>query len=109
MNFAPQTDGDGKHNKSKVGDYFAFYFHNQKVVFHRIVDIKGSDHKYHDWSYSGDQARNILILTNPLHTILWNEWVAFHGQQSRMSTYTTVHLKQKRPFLYEYLSNVVHV
>ena len=95
---------DGKHNSSKVGNLFAFYFHKQKVVFHRIVDIKGADHKYHEWSYTGGQTRNILLLSEPLHTIAWDEWVALHGPQSRMSTYTTAHLEKNRPLLYDHLS-----
>ena len=98
---------DGKHNRSKVGHLFAFYFHKQKVVFHRIVDIKSSEDKYSHWSYPGDQDRNILLLSEPLHTIPWEEWVALRGPQSRMSTYTTAHLNQNRPLLYDYLSTVL--
>jgi len=97
---------DGKQNKSLVGNYFAYYFHNEKVVFHRIEDIHGADTKYTHWSYHGDNSRNILMLSTPLHTIPWGEWVALHGPQSRMSTYTTVQLKQKRPLLYDYLHNI---
>ena len=95
---------DGKHNNSKVGHLFAFYFHKQKVILHRIVDIKPSEDRHSHWSYQGDHTRNILLLSEPLHTIVWDEWVALHGPQSRMSTYTTVHLEQNRPLLHEYLS-----
>jgi len=98
---------DGKHSRSKVGHLFAFYFHNEKVVLHRILEIRSSEDKHRHWSYLGDQERNILLLSDPLHTIPWEEWVVLRGPQSRMSTYTTVHLQQNRPLLYEYLSRHV--
>ena len=94
---------DGKHNNSKVGDYFAFYFHKKKVVFHRILHIDGPDSKYSNWTYNDDQCRNVLILSQPLHEIKWNEWEALNGHQSRMSTYTTTNLKIQRPLVYNYL------
>ena len=30
---------DGKYNKAKKGDYFAFYFHNEKIWIHEIIDL----------------------------------------------------------------------
>lgn len=95
---------DGKHNKSRVNDYFAFYFHKQKVIFHKITGAQTPEHKNPDWNYNGDQTRNILTLSPPLFTIEWSEWVNnLNGPQSRMSTYTTTALHKKRPLVYQYL------
>ena len=95
---------DGKHNKSRVNDYFAFYFHKQKVIFHKITGAQTPEHKNPDWNYNGDQTRNILTLSPPLFAIEWNMWVNnLNGPQSRMSTYTTTALHKKRPLVYQYL------
>ena len=96
---------DGKHNNSKIGDYFAFYFHKNKIIFHKILDITGSENKYLHWNYNDDKSRDILILSQPLHEIGWNEWELLNGPQSRMSTYTTTNLKTKRPLVYNYLAS----
>ena len=97
---------DGQYNKSKIGDYFAFYFHNQKIIFHKILDIKGPEHRYSHWSYNEAQSRNVLILSQPLREIPWNEWGLLNGPQSRMSTYTTANLVNKRPLVYDYLTSI---
>ena len=97
---------DGQYNKSKIGDYFAFYFHKNKIIFHKILDIKGPENKYSNWSYNDDKSRDILILSQPLHEVKWNEWELLNGPQSRMSTYTTTNLKNKRPLVYNYLESM---
>ena len=97
---------DGKHNKSKIGHYFAYYFHKQKIIFHKIRDIVGPENKYPHWHYPGDQCKNILILSQPLHELKWNEWEALNGPQSHMSTYTTTNLKTQRPLVYNYLDHL---
>jgi hypothetical protein len=94
---------DGKHNKSKIGDYFAFYFHKKKIIFHKILDIIGPENKYSHWDYPGSQSKNILILSQPLHELDWNEWELLNGPQSHMSTYTTANLKKQRSLVYNYL------
>lgn len=94
---------DGKHNNSKIGHYFAFYFHKKKIIFHKIIDVKGPEIKYLNWAYNDDKSRNILILSQPLHEVEWNEWKALNGPQSHMSTYTTANLKTQRPLVYNYL------
>ena len=94
---------DGKYNKSRIGDYFAFYFHNKELIFHQIVDIKSPKTKHSHWSYNGDQCRNILILSSPLHTIQWIDWLALNGSQNRMLTYTTKGSIHKLPLVYQHL------
>lgn len=91
---------DSKYNKSIIGNYFAFYFHGKKIIFHKIIDIKGPEYKYSDWNYDAGQSKNILILSEPLFTINWDEW---EGPQSKMGTYTTKNFKKKHPLLYNKL------
>ena len=94
---------DGKYNKSRIGDYFAFYFHNKELIFHQIIDIKSPEPKHSNWSYNGDQCRNILILSQPLHTIQWTDWLSLNGSQNRMLTYTTKGAIHKLPLVYAQL------
>lgn len=98
---------DSKYNKSIIGNYFAFYFHGEKLIFHKIIDIKGPEYKYSDWNYDAGQSKNILILSQPLFTINWNEWELLNGPQKKMGTYTTKNFKNKRPLLYNKLLKIV--
>ena len=97
---------DGKHNNSKIGNYFAFYFHNKEIIFHKILDIKGPEYKYLNWNYNSEKFRNILILSQPLNKIKWNEWELLNGPKNKMLTYTTTNLKNKRPLVYNYLLSI---
>ena len=97
---------DGKYNNSKIGNYFAFYFHNKELIFHKILDIESPENKYLNWNYNGEQCKNILILSKPLRKIKWNEWELLNGPQNRMLTYTTKNLKKKRPLVYNYLLSI---
>jgi len=94
---------DSKYNKSIIGNYFAFYFHGKKLIFHKIIDIKGPEYKYSDWNYDSGQSKNILILSQPLFTINWDEWELLNGPTSKMGTYTSKNLKKERPLLYNKL------
>ena len=94
---------DGKYNKAKKGDYFAFYFHNEKIWIHEIIDLKGPEHKFPTWDYTFVHERNVLMLSPPLYKITWNEWETLNGPQCRMGTYTTKDLKKARPSVYNYL------
>ena len=98
---------DSKYNKSIIGNYFAFYFHGEKLIFHKIIDVKGPEYKYSDWNYDDGQRKNILILSRPLFTINWNEWELLNGPQKKMGTYTSKNLKNKRPLLYNKLLTIV--
>ena len=98
---------DSKKNKSIIGNYFVFYFHGKKLIFHKIIDIKGPEYKYSDWNYDAGQSKNILILSQPLYTIEWDEWKLLNGPTSKMGTYTTKNLKKDRPLLYNKLLTIV--
>jgi superfamily II DNA or RNA helicase len=93
---------DGVHKSSVVGDGFAFFFYKQRLVFHRILDIKGPEHRLPSW---GESNRNVVILTPPLFEISWDEWISLNGYTRCMGTFTTVNLKTKRPLLYNKLIN----
>lgn len=94
---------DSKFNKAKIGDYFAFYFHNKKITIHRIIDIKGSEDKFPTWDYSFVKEKNVLILSSPLYKLTWNEWQRLNGPEKRNGTYTTVNLQKKWPLVYRHL------
>ena len=94
---------DSKFNKAKIGDYFAFYFHNKKITIHRIIDIKGSEDKFPTWDYSFVKEKNVLILSSPLYKLTWNEWQRLNGPEKRQGTYTTVNLQKKWPLVYRHL------
>jgi hypothetical protein len=91
---------DSHINKSKVGDFLAFYFHNRKLVFHKIIDIKGPEYRLSSWDIT---TRNVLILSPPLYEITWNEWVLLKGPMSKNGTYTTANLQKKWPLVYRHL------
>lgn len=91
---------DGVHKSSVVGDGFAFFFYKQRLVFHRILDIKGPEHRLPSW---GESNRNVVILTPPLFEISWDEWISLNGYTRCMGTFTTVNLKTKRPLLFNML------
>lgn len=93
---------DGVHKSSVVGDGFAFFFYKQRLVFHRILDIKGPEHRLPSW---GESNRNVVILTPPLFEISWDEWISLNGYTRCMGTFTTVNLKTKRPLLFNMLCN----
>jgi hypothetical protein len=100
---------DSKYNKSIIGNYFAFYFHGEKLIFHKIIDVKGPEYKYSDWNYNAGQLKNILILSQPLFTINWDEWKLLNGPQNKMGTYTSNNLKKERPLLYNKLLTTIEI
>jgi hypothetical protein len=106
MNLFPKTHGGGLTENTtnlKLEIILRFIFTKKKIIFHKILDIIGPENKYSHWDYPGSQSKNILILSQPLHELDWNEWELLNGPQSHMSTYTTVNLKKQRSLVYNYL------
>lgn len=99
---------DSKYNKAIVGDYFAFYFHNRKIVFHKIIEIKGAEDRFPSWDYSSTHNRNVLILSEPLFEIEWNKWVLLNGPQQRRLTYTTKNVKNNSPLVFNELLAILN-
>jgi hypothetical protein len=99
---------DSRHNKAKVGEYFAFYFHGMRVVIHQIVDVKPPSARLPSWSRNvGQGDRNVVELSHPMLEISWIEWQLMAGPESKMGTYTTTDLSFSSPRLYQYLSSAL--
>ena len=99
---------DSRHNKAKVGEYFAFYFHGMRVVIHQIVDVKPPSARLPSWSRNvGQGDRNVVELSHPMLEISWIEWQLMAGPESKMGTYTTIDLSFSSPRLYQYLSSAL--
>ena len=98
---------DSKYNKSKPGEFFAFYFHGLRVVIHKIESVKPPSCRLPSWSKNvGQRDRNVLELSAPLKEIGWTEWQLLRGPESKMGTYTTDDLEISRPLLYNMLMNI---
>ena len=78
---------DTKQNMARPGDYFAFKFYGEKVIIHRIVSVKNPLDRLPSWASNvGHGDRNVLILSEPLKTVTWNEWVEVGGPRDHMGT-----------------------
>jgi hypothetical protein len=98
---------DSRYNKAKENEYFAFYFHGNRVVIHKIRSVKPPSCRLSSWSKNvGQGDRNVLELSEPLKEIGWTEWQLLNGPESKMGTYTTDNLKSDRPLLYQMLLNI---
>jgi hypothetical protein len=78
---------DTKYNTARPDDYFAFKFYNEKVIIHKIVSVKNPSDRLPSWASNvGHGDRNVLILSDPLKTLSWEEWVEIGGPKDRMGT-----------------------
>ena len=91
---------DCKFNKATVGEYFAFYHHASHLTIHKIVNVLSHEHRPIEWS---TRTRNLLVLSKPLCTIPWTEWIELNGPQTRMGTYTTANLKTRYRLVHDRL------
>jgi hypothetical protein len=65
---------DTKYNKAKIGEYFAFFHHKNKVVIHKILAVKPPSQRLPSWSSNvGQGDRNVLELSDPLMEISWKD------------------------------------
>jgi len=95
---------DTRYNNSKRLGYFAFYFHNKKIVVHQIVSTKDPKDRLPSWSGNvGQGDRKVLELSQPLVEFSWEEWLAMSGPQSKQGTYRT--LLAKYPLLNDAIVN----
>ena len=96
---------DSKHNKAKIGEYFAFLFFEKRVIIHKIENIKPPSQRLDSWSQNdGQHDRQVLELSNPLKELSWREWLASNGPECKQCTYTTE--TTKRPLLHEMLMKI---
>ena len=97
---------DSCYNTASVGEYFGFCFNYDKVVIHRILEVKSSTERLPSWSRNvGQRNRNVLELSDPLLTIPWSRWQEMGGHKKIQGTCRT-ELFNKRPMLFEYLTRV---
>lgn len=74
---------DADANKTKVGDLFAFRHQGDCVEVMQVVEVNGTDERLPSWSRNvGHSKRNVVIITNPLCIISWNEWTTFDWHAS---------------------------
>ena len=98
---------DSCYNTATVGEYFGFCFNYDKVVIHRILEVKSPTERLPSWSRNvGQGNRNVLELSDPLLTIPWSKWQELGGPESKQGTYRT-ELFNKRPMLFAHLNEVL--
>jgi hypothetical protein len=96
---------DTKHNTARPGDYFAFKFYNERVIIHQIVSVKNPLDRLPSWALNvGQGDRNVLILSQPMKTLTWDEWVSIGGPKDRMGT--NCHSLNKYVGVFEMLSQL---
>lgn len=69
---------DAQNNNSKIGYYFIYYFRQEYVYVHKIINILSPSERpliMSDWNAN----RNILCLSERLKQITWNEWITGVG------------------------------
>jgi hypothetical protein len=73
---------DSYKNLARVGDYFAFTFHGNKVLFYEIVDILTADHRPEEWKKRPEhKERRVVVLGEQIHCISWANWLALDGSK----------------------------
>jgi len=80
---------DADANKTRPGDMFGFRHQDDRVEIHQVTEVNGTDQRLPSWSRNvGQSKRNVLLLTNPLCVIPWNDWEKFgwHASGSLMGT-----------------------
>lgn len=98
---------DSRYNTANAGEYFGFCFNDDKMIIHRILEVKSPTERLPSWSRNvGQGNRNVLELSDPLLTIPWSKWQEMGGPENKMGTYRTELSNKKRPMLFEYLTKV---
>lgn len=68
---------DTQYNNSKIGYYFAYYYRQEYVYVHKIINILKPDERPKIMSWNTD--RQILCLSEQLKKFTWNEWTTKIG------------------------------
>jgi hypothetical protein len=71
-----------------------------------VKEVNSSDHRLPSWSRNvGHSKRNVLILTNPLCVIPWEDWEKFgwHASGSLMGTQRVAN-EEARKMMVEYVN-----
>lgn len=97
---------DADANKTLRGDMFGFRHQPDRVEIHQVKEVNSSDHRLPSWSRNvGHSKRNVLILTNPLCVIPWEDWEKFgwHASGSLMGTQRVAN-EEARKMMVEYVN-----
>jgi len=74
---------DTRANRAQVGDIFGFRHQDNCVEIHRIMEVHNPNHRLPSWGRNvGHENRNVLILSNLLCVIPWEDWVMFSWHAS---------------------------
>ena len=91
-----ETDPKQTKYPPKLGQLFGFYAPPKKNVregwiqIHRVKEICSTEHRVKSWTKNvGQTNRKVLILTEPLCTINYNEWNNMGGLKKQQGTYTS--------------------
>jgi hypothetical protein len=68
---------DTQYNNSKIGYYFAYYYRQEFVYLHKIINILKPNERPKIMSWNTD--RQILCLSERLKKFTWNEWTTKIG------------------------------
>ena len=68
---------DTQYNNSEIGYYFAYYYRQEYVYVHKIINILRPDERPKIMSWNTD--RQILCLSEQLKKFTWNEWTTKIG------------------------------
>ena len=80
---------DARFNEANVGDLFGFVFNNERLVFHRVLEVLDPTHRLYNWSSNvGMQSRNVLRLSEPFgKSLMWNDWLDIGGYKIQGTMY----------------------
>ena len=70
----------------KVGDYFIFWFYKEKIIVHRIIDIKPPTSRPETWTTPGHSDRNVVFLGSECCRMDWADFLEANGYKRCMGT-----------------------
>ena len=79
---------DAKGNPTKqVGGYFAFVHNGVRITFHVVTSISPPSLRLPTWSANvGQTDRNALFLSDPFHTMSWDQWLSLGAPKKIQGT-----------------------
>jgi len=73
-----------------VGDYFIFWFYKEKIIVHRITDIRGPNSRPANWTTPGHADRNVVYLSPECCRMDWATFQEANGYKRCMGTVCAV-------------------
>ena len=88
MKFGNKYWDDGKECKSQIGFHFIYYYQNQFVYVHKIINILPHSQRPDEMKQL-TKGNNILILSERLKTFTWREWISGIGMNAPYTSPTS--------------------